>query len=491
MTSPRTASLVLALFITFLAQAQLDRTHVQGAASPYALSSDYRALGYNPALLTHSGWVGDYQRVTGGFEGGLSVKSNLLDRTSMWDQVLGREVEEPSDWTRDDWMNALTDEELSFTTSFLSAAYARRFGKWGIAYANRRGAAGNITLSSKTAKLMTDGGLDLFSTVVLVDTGEEVAVEDYNFELGDLWEGVEVAGDATVARLLEGTSIQFQSLRTHEFGISRGWGDVMDGWALHTGVGARILLGSAYFDIHSEGDSVVAFGARSAGFSWESIQRIGGLFDGDGGAQWLNVLSPTGFGWGLDVGAVLSRSDGLWFSASVVDIGRMTWNGQEYEVNNIDVSLTDFGSSAGAIDPDRWLTSAIDLFDADSWFQTSKEAERKVSNLPLLALGAGFRPVGPVVLAGNMTVRNKEALSNGGWTGGISGGVRITGAWILETGIQKGTGDVLRFPASTRVSLENGWEIGFRTGDISALWQGAQPELSLQTCFLRYRVSGL
>ena len=151
MTLPRTASLALTLFITFHAKAQLDRTHIQGTASPYALSSDYRALGYNPALLTHSGWAGDYQRVTGGFEGGLSVKSNLLDRTSMWDQVLGREVEEPSDWTKDDWLNALTDEELSFTTSFLSAAYARRFGKWGIAYANRRGAAGNITLSSKTA----------------------------------------------------------------------------------------------------------------------------------------------------------------------------------------------------------------------------------------------------------------------------------------------------------------------------------------------------
>ena len=491
MTSPRTASLALTLFITFHAQAQLDRTHIQGAASPYALSSDYRALGYNPALLTHSGWAGDYQRVTGGFEGGLSVKSNLLDRTSMWDQVLGREVEEPSDWTKDDWLNALTDEELSFTTSFLSAAYARRFGKWGIAYANRRGAAGNITLSSKTAKLMTDGGLDLFSTVVLVDTGEEVAVEDYNFELGDLWEGVEVAGDATLARLLEGTSIQFQSLRTHEFGISRGWGDVMDGWALHTGVGARVLLGSAYFDIHSEGDSVVAFGARSAGFSWESVQRIGGLFDGNGGAQWLNVLSPTGFGWGLDVGAVLSRSDGLWFSASVVDIGRMTWNGQEYEVNNIDVSLTDFGSSAGAIDPDSWLTGAIDLFDADSWFQTSKEAQRKVSNLPLLALGRRVQACG----AGGLGRKHDCAQQRGFvqrwldgwhfWRGAHHG------AWILETGIQKGTGDVLRFPASTRVSLENGWEIGFRTGDISALWEGSQPELSLQTCFLRYRVSGL
>ena len=63
---------------------QLDRTHVQGAASPYALSSDYRALGYNPALLTHAGWAGDFQKVSGGFEGGLSLKC-MLDRSAMWD----------------------------------------------------------------------------------------------------------------------------------------------------------------------------------------------------------------------------------------------------------------------------------------------------------------------------------------------------------------------------------------------------------------------
>ena len=71
MTSPRTASLALTLFITFHAQAQLDRTHIQGAASPYALSSDYRALGYNPGVADVS--VGKViTRVTGGFEGGLS-----------------------------------------------------------------------------------------------------------------------------------------------------------------------------------------------------------------------------------------------------------------------------------------------------------------------------------------------------------------------------------------------------------------------------------
>ena len=145
--------------LAYAGLAQLNRTHIQGAASPYALSSDYRALGYNPALLTHVGWAGEYQKVTGGIEGGFSLRSNLLDKSSMWDQVLGRGGESEDDtWTTDEWLNALTDEELAFNMSFLTAAYARRIGKWGIAYANRRGVSAHITLSSKTAKLFTDGG---------------------------------------------------------------------------------------------------------------------------------------------------------------------------------------------------------------------------------------------------------------------------------------------------------------------------------------------
>ena len=176
------------LFLVFLGgsivgHSQLDRTHIQGAASPYALSSDYRALGYNPGLLSFSGWGGDYVKTSGGFEGGLTLRSQLMDRTSMWDQVLGRTPEEESSWTAEEWLGALTDEELTFNLSFLTAAYARRFGKWAVAYANRRGVSGQVTLSSKTAKLFTDGGLDLYSEIQLVESGETVAVEDFDFSL--------------------------------------------------------------------------------------------------------------------------------------------------------------------------------------------------------------------------------------------------------------------------------------------------------------------
>ena len=92
----------------------------------------------------------------------------------MWDQILGRRNEVSDSWTSDEWLSALTDEELSFNTAFLAAAFARRFGNWGVAYANRRGVSAHITLSSKTAKLFTDGGLDLFSEIELIETGAVV-----------------------------------------------------------------------------------------------------------------------------------------------------------------------------------------------------------------------------------------------------------------------------------------------------------------------------
>ena len=146
----------------------------------------------------------------------------------------------------------------------------------------------------------------------------------------------------------------------------------------------------------------------------------------------------------------------------------MTWEGETYGVNDIDLDVSAFGSSDGAIDPDNWLSGAIDVLDSDTWFQTSESATRRVSNRPLVSVGAGFRPAGPVVVAANLTARSREALP-GGWTGGVSGDTHVN-AWIVESGISEAV-PMWRFPASMRVSLEQ-VEIGFRTGDVSALWKG-------------------
>ena len=123
--------------VAHVATAQMERTHIQGAATPFALSSDYRALGHNPALMTFDGWEGAYTRTTGGFEGGLSIRSTFLERADLWSQLRGQTELESTQWTVDDWVEALTDEDLHMSASFLSAAYARRMGTWAFAYANR------------------------------------------------------------------------------------------------------------------------------------------------------------------------------------------------------------------------------------------------------------------------------------------------------------------------------------------------------------------
>lgn len=482
--------------VAHVATAQMERTHIQGAATPFALSSDYRALGHNPALMTFDGWEGAYTRTTGGFEGGLSIRSTFLERADLWSQLRGQTELESTQWTVEDWVEALTDEDLHMSASFLSAAYARRMGTWAVAYANRRSVLASVNLSSTAAKLFSDGGLDLFSSIRLVDSGEIVPVEDFDFTLGQVWEGVEINTEATLANLLQGSTFSFQSVRSHEVGLSKSWGAQDDGgWELHTGVGARLVLGSAYFDLQAEGDELTAFGARSEGLSWSSIQAFDSLQGSGLSLGWLDILSPAGRGWSVDVGGVLSR-DNIWVGASLVDVGQMTWQGKEYGIQNLSLGLAPdpsnpeaFDPTQFSIDPGSWLSSASDFLNPESWFESGQEEERVVRAKPMLALSAGFRPVQPVVLAANISVRNRDAIARGGWTGGATAGVKLTSVMVLEAGVQRGRQDVFRYPVSFRFSMRRGLEFGLRTSDVSVLWEGAQPELGFQGCFLRYRMA--
>ena len=117
----------------------------------------------------------------------------------------------------------------------------------------------------------------------------------------------------------------------------------------------------------------------------------------------------------------------------------MTWKGKEYGIQNLSLGLAPtpsdpeaFDPSQFSIDPGSWLSSASDLLNPESWFESGQEEERVVRAKPMLALSAGFRPIQPVVLAANMSVRNRDAIARGGWTGGATAGCEAhlcAGAW--------------------------------------------------------------
>ncbi|MBL6866380.1 MAG: hypothetical protein ISQ97_04715, partial [Flavobacteriales bacterium] len=85
-------------------------------ATPMALSSDYRALGWNPAHITLSPLLKeDWRNAIGGFEFGARISSNALDRTDLWAGILNKEDAgfdvESAEWQ--DWKALLANEDIA------------------------------------------------------------------------------------------------------------------------------------------------------------------------------------------------------------------------------------------------------------------------------------------------------------------------------------------------------------------------------------------
>jgi hypothetical protein len=468
------------------AWAQLDRSHI--VSSPFVLSSDYRALGFNPSLMTLEGWNGGHRKTRGGLEGGLSIKSDFLNNDEVWRQFFGTSSEDVGRWTAAEWSAALAEEQLEISGAFLTAAFSHKLGTWAVSYANRRGSQAEIELGERTAKLFADGGLDLYSDIQLVESGEVVSVADYDFSLGDAWTGLTLAGEETLANLLDGTRLRYQSVRSHDVGISKSWNGIGD-WQLHTGIGGRLLLGSSYFELEGGDGEVTAFAAKSGGLAWNQLQALHGMLSSGWTFDVVDLLNPAGKGWGMDVGATLAHDNRAWVSASLVDVGWMEWEGATYDVNDLHVGTSNWGSSDAAVDPDQWVSGALQSLSPDAWFTAGDTVIRRVANRPLFSLGGAWMPARAIVFAGHATIRNREALAMGGASGGLALGVRLTQALTAELGVQRMSNDAMRIPASLRLSMSRGWQTGVRVGDISAFWKGSQPEVAAQFCFLRYQFS--
>ena len=128
----RVISLALAAVLVNSMSAQLSRTHIGGGATPYALSTDYRAIGFNPALMTVSGWGGEAIGASGSFEGGFMLSSKAFARADLWNQILEPTSANSKAWTQQEWVSALAEEQLDMGASFMTMGMARRWGKWSV-----------------------------------------------------------------------------------------------------------------------------------------------------------------------------------------------------------------------------------------------------------------------------------------------------------------------------------------------------------------------
>lgn len=482
----RTACLMtfLSVWMVHPVLGQLDRSHI--VTSPWTLSSDYRALGFNPSLLSLEGWNGATRRARGGLEGGFSLRSDALDRESLWNQMLGREGADTLVWSVDDWTEALVDERLEFSGSLLTAALYQRLGPWGVAYVNRRGVSARMTLGSSAANMFATGGLGLFEEVQLGDNGDIVSVDQFDPMSGQPWQGVTLHPGAILETILEGTSVDFQTMRSHEIGLSRSWKGPAS-WEVHTGLGARLLLGNSYFSLSSSEGNLEAFGAGSKGMAGADWMNVGVMLASGLSNNALDAFHPAGRGWGLDAGVTVAKGNRLWLCASVVDMGWMEWEGMSYEASDLRLGLEVFNASTDALGPEDWMEGAWNAFSSDTWFSGGDSTRIRVRHHPLVSVGGAWRPVDLLVVTGNVSARSSQALAMTGWTASAAVGLRLTSWLVVEAGIQGQSLEVLRIPATVRFQMKRGWQTGVRLSDLSGWVRGSQPEVGAQFCFVRYQ----
>lgn len=462
--------------------AQVLRYPVGVGATPFALASDYRALGWNPAGLTHAPLNPDRTWIMGSLEGGFSLESSVFERSDLWDDLLNRENSDEN-WTgmgSQAWLDALSDQHFSAHGEVLVAGTARRSknGNWGLGYAARQSFVSEAFLGRSTLDLLTAGGAATFFEQVILSSGDTVA-NPGNWtwdELSQVIGGVDENGDAWVGEVLGDTRLGFSWQKSHELGISKRWGRE-DGWQVHTGIGAKLLLGNGYFRLERRDGVVDAFGAFSNGFEIPRLDSVSLSPTLAGLRSW----GPVGQGWGIDLGVVLVHPQGHWFSGSVTDMGWMEWRGERYRVDLPVPNLSQLSA------PNAIMDLMVRAMNPTTWFQEAQEETRRVNLPTAVHLGAGTRLGEMVWLAGDMSFDRGRALGSQTVRMGASGVLQLTSWLRVDGGIRKLHNSNMRVPIGFTAALgKKHFEVGARAGDLQALWKPSQPEVAAYLCVARW-----
>ncbi len=461
--------------------AQFSESPIGVGATPFALSSDYRALGWNPSALTGSALNPTLTGAVASIEGGFGLQSSILGREDLWGDVFNRTGYEDAwgDLSRDEWVQRLVNEDINAQVNFTTAGTFRKGKKWGFAYRSHQHFNSEARFDESTADVLLGGAPEgLFTHVLLNDS--MFSLENINLDTLDVLNQVIslIPGDAIVGDLLGATRIGFQFLRSHELGISKQWG-AKEGWQLHTGITGRLLLGNGYFSIRADEDGELdAFGAFSNGFSFPKLDSVSLSPSIEGLRRW----GPVGQGWSMDLGVTMLHPDGHWIAAAVTNIGAMEWRGERYSV---DQALQNWSTSAtGPTQLIELMTTAI---DPSTWFQEGIEETRRVAMPGRVHLGGGMLISPQILLAADASFDNRDRIGGVGSRLGASTVLQLLPNWRLDFGISHMAERGIKYPIGSVFRFEgSGFEMGFQLGDIQALWNSVQSDLSTQICFARW-----
>lgn len=457
-----------------------DYSRIGFAGFLTSVASDYQCVGINPANL---GFVPEKEiyvlsspiefgiaRIKRQWsftaaEGGFSLHSDALTRSGLMDMITQTSSGSFDVTEKQEAAQAFADKGIRFSIDVMALGAAYQSDDWGgLAVTVRERMSGTFRFNADAAKLAFEGRhFEYFDSTATNYDGDTVGYSTQPRLFSDLFNGTRLA-----------------MMWYREVGVSYGVRLYhTDQVSVYAGLGAKYLMGYALIDAEVVSGTLQARSAISPFFGINYGKATSSSFiPGD------NFI-PVGAGYSADVGLTI-RYKQTSLGISVVDIGRMLWDGNVFVAKDTILN----GMSSTGFSSYNIFEEAPKITGDGNYFKW-QGAKSATSILPTrIRIG----------LSNNYNVRWRfgfdAIIPVNSYTGALTEPIVSAGAdwrplvWLrLGFGIGGGGNMGVFLPAGATVSLFGGmWELGITSRDLVTFVTTGRPILSAVIGLARIRL---
>lgn len=487
MTRKIFATLVCAISFQFVSsQTENSAFTLTGHGQATTFSSDYQALGLNPANIDIPS-IYQGRRVAFGFgDIGASVFSGMLSKDDVRKNIFGGDFKDLSREEQLDYAIEFAQTNNSADIDVMLTGFSLQTEKFGsFAFSVRDKVDYYSKLGPRVSELLWLGNSSSYFTEFVMASGDTIAAYPNISQdsLAQIVQGLNQDMPLSISQFAKGTNFRFSWVREFNLGYSKRLLKT-ENMALYVGVGGKFLLGQGYMELNADDNGTEAFSSLSPVFGieyGEIAENNPSAIPTDG-----SKLKPVGMGFGVDFGATLVFKEKMYFSAAVTDIGSMTWDGNVYGLK--DVNLTSYTSNG--LENLQLLEQIDALNGADGLIEWQGRSSITTKLPAMMRFGAGVR-WNEKIKGGIDVVQSLNDEVGALEKANIAvGGEFSPVKWLhLSAGYMTGGNYDVKIPAGIRFSFKDGgYEFGFASRDMITFFTEKQPTASIALGFFRFRV---
>ncbi|MBE9483656.1 MAG: hypothetical protein IMY74_02345 [Bacteroidetes bacterium] len=465
---------LLLLFAFQSSYSQLDGGAFNSTGSGFSVVSlnDYQSLGVNPANL---GWQQTSHKMhVGFFEFGLSIYSEPLTKSMVYNDLLGNSTDFTDQSQRNDAIKRFTDTELLINISNTLFGFSYQDEKLGgFAFAVRQRISWRSTLNKQASEFLFEGyNSPYFDSIVVQPNGDTIGYSTNPDEASKLYNPTDIS-----------------HLFYNEFVLGYGRKLVdKENFKFYAGVDFKILQGYGMLNYNSiSATQVEGYQALSPSYGVKYDEPTPSELTGSG---W----QTAGMGFGIDIGVSFEIYQKTRVAIALNDVGSIKWDGNVYQGENVPIWKIE---TPGIDNYNIFSESGGIIADNSSLGKWEGLKDKTVSTPMHLRAGANHQAMDELAFGLEILIPlGSDDLPGAYVNPYYAAGAQYSPAkWFqLSAGFTYGGGYGLNIPLGLTFrpihSESTLWEVGFASRDILTFFKTTDPVVSMVFGFLRFGFGG-